>query len=316
MDTQKKGGIGGLLVLFLIYALVGSLLSFVYIFLVDVMPSIYVCGILAVAFGAIMGLLVRLLRRVLHVSNIFLSLLAILLGIAVMSYVKWNLFFSLHDSRYYFWDYGEEFSLFADFGFLMRVFADCLATPGDFISGIVWYNDVGTWSYGENPVDNVRGGILAVIWVGEFIILSYSSLREAFRRVLPKAPLPSSVWQPPVEGFVVSETTTNAPVPGTANALDPSIFGAAAPAEAIAPVADIDTASQNAPVFQAAPEAAEPVIPVFQAEPAPATQEAPVTDTSYYDPASGTIVYANENAGDAANTSAPEAPPSDEQPAE
>jgi|GEM_PF-1991269 len=273
LEEQKKGGLGGLVVLFLLYLVVGIPVSVIYIFLVDALTEIYLCFFAAIAYGAIMGnFIVKVCKKRLRLSNTTGVLLVVVLGIAVLTYFKWNLFFALHDCRYYFWEANLDFDIFLDYEIFFAVFKDCLAAPGEFIGGLQWFNEVGTWSYGENPTQNVAGMLLTVIWLGEFAILAYPSISACFAKTTPKAaPLPNDILTVSAEGETLSviDATVggNAVLPvvdataeGNAAFDDGGITAQPIPAfddqnDTMAEISDIDEVLSDiaAPVSEAAP---------------------------------------------------------------
>jgi len=205
--TRRQGGIVGAIILFLLYALLGSIIGVVYILAVDIMPSIYICGALAVLYGVLMARITSLFKNKTSRLNM---LIAVLAGVLIVTYVKWNAFFALNDTRFYLWDYNEDFDLFTHFSLLLEMFRLFLVHPEEFINALTWYNEFGTWSYGENATANVTGMFLALIWLGEFLIITVPSLFEAFgfsKRAAKPAPLPDEIWSGPVPGNIVPENT-------------------------------------------------------------------------------------------------------------
>ena len=246
IEGKKSNNLGGLILLFLLYVVIGGLISILYIFLVDVMPSIYLCGFAAVAYGAIMARIVAMCKKGFHISSSLGAMLVVLAAIAIVSYFKWNLFFALHDCRGQFWDANLEFDLFTDFEYFMDQLVFCINSPGDFIGGLQWYNMAGTWSYGENARSNVTGVVLGCIWIGEFLILAVPSLASCFTKAAPKAaPLPDNIWQAPASGETL-------PVIDATAQANPAFDASAVIGQADAPQT-ISLDGQAAPIVNAVP---------------------------------------------------------------
>jgi len=207
---ERKQGPVGPIVLFLLYTLIGSLVGVIYILVVDIMPSIYICGALAVLFGILMARVVAINKSLFKIKSTAAVLIPVLIGILIVTYVKWNAFFALNDTRYYLWDYNEDLDIFTHYSLLLEMFRLFLINPKEFFSALSWYNEFGTWSYGENATTNVTGIFLGLIWVGEFLILTIPSIFETFglsKKAAKPAPLPDEIWSGPTPGDVVPENT-------------------------------------------------------------------------------------------------------------
>ena len=206
----RKSGAPGLVLLFLVYAVVGSLAAVVYILAVDMLPSVFLCAAFAVFYGVLMGHITGLFKRKFNLRPGVVLLLVMTVSLLLVTYVKWNLFFALNDTRYYLWDYNEDFSLFTHYGIVAEMLGHYLLHPEYWPELLSWYNEYGTWGYGENTTENVTGILLAVIWLGEFLILSVPSFSQALgfsKKEATPAPLPDDIWTGAAPSDILPEQT-------------------------------------------------------------------------------------------------------------
>jgi len=174
----------GMLVLFLAYVAFGMICSIIYILGVHYVPDIYMCGVIAIGYGAFMGFIVRICKKVFCIPSGF-AFLFVILGTLVTTYFKWTFFFALNDLRGYLAYEGYSFALHEDYQLLWNVLVSYLQKPDAFVEQLIWFNKEGTWTLGENA-NNMTGIPLAIIWGVEFVILSFSSVTAAlFGTVFP-----------------------------------------------------------------------------------------------------------------------------------
>jgi|GEM_PF-1039770 len=156
-----------LLVFFLVTTLVGSVLSFPYLFLVKSIPYIQLACIMSLVFGAVTGLASAWLCKVCKLGNTPTVMIAGAVSAILFQYVKWGMF-----SSYVFtlWYNGEDqASYFAMLpGFLLN--------PVALIDAILEINQYGTWSMSDSGT-TVNGWMLALIWLAEFVIIFAIYLR-------------------------------------------------------------------------------------------------------------------------------------------
>lgn len=91
----------GVLAIALAVSLVGCLLSFVYLKLCDICPSVYLCILLAIGFGAGLGVISKLLIKALKIHSVSSALLGVLIGCLVFTVFKWALYVTWDDEKIY-----------------------------------------------------------------------------------------------------------------------------------------------------------------------------------------------------------------------
>ena len=165
--------IKGALLIFIITAVLGSLLSYVYIGLVDVIPFIYANVITAAAFAAALGFIVHYVKKSTKMTSGVAAVIAVIPAIIVINYVKWQLFFGM----WYFRFSDVYLSPFLDLRIMLEAFWWIVEYPfinnlnpiSDFFGVLQSFNDWGTW--GLDGGNAIRGIPLAIIWIVEFIII-------------------------------------------------------------------------------------------------------------------------------------------------
>lgn len=82
----------GIILMFLTYLVVGTGLSWVYLWINRISPSVYLCIFAAIGFGAAVGLIARLFVKLFKVRNVVAVLVGAALGLTCMTYLKWAIY--------------------------------------------------------------------------------------------------------------------------------------------------------------------------------------------------------------------------------
>jgi len=175
MDTvveKKPLDLFASLLLFLIVSVLGTALTWLYLGLMDVVPYIIVCIIIAVVYGGIMFGVVFWLKKTLRISNTVMAVIATLLAVIVINYFKWQIFFGVWYARVEGFDLSF-FNLPYVIGELLYTiqypYAHGLNPVGVFLNDFRLFLDFGTWGLSDSG--NVRGVLLGIVWAGEFVII-------------------------------------------------------------------------------------------------------------------------------------------------
>lgn len=99
----------GIILMFLTYLVVGTALSWVYLWINRVSPSIYLCLFAAIGFGTAVGVIARLCVKLLKVRNVKAVLIGAVAGLVCMNYVKWAMY-DYYDYKQIAEDYEEYIS--------------------------------------------------------------------------------------------------------------------------------------------------------------------------------------------------------------
>lgn len=170
--SSNKLTILGFLGLFLGSALVGVVLSIPYLWGIQKIPYTKINFLLAIILGAILGWVCNFLCGALKIRNRSLAVTAVILGIFVYTYFKWSTYVSFI--------YTDSYT---------DLLLSLILNPAALLSGILEINEVGTWSLSDSNA--VTGVFLAIVWLGEFLIISGIQICIMFDR--------------PTEPFIESE---------------------------------------------------------------------------------------------------------------
>jgi len=180
--TEKKSlNIGGLIVLFIVFAVVGTILSYLYLGLVCVIASVYPIIILAGVFGALMYGVVYWTKSTFKITNRVGTVIVVILASIVVNYFKWQIFFGVWHVR--FWGYDLSFwqlrYVLESLEFMIRYPFEFDSNPiREFIVDLRYFNYHGTWSLSDS---NVTGITLWAIWAGELVIIFGIPLMAAIK---------------------------------------------------------------------------------------------------------------------------------------
>lgn len=196
---SNKFSLPAFLIMALSIAVVGSILSFLYLKIVEINPIIYLSILIAVGFGALLGVIANFFIKKYKLRNPALATIAVLIGGFIFTYFKWGLYDywdgkknvkdfceganiteeELSDNLEYYNDYLEAYD------FILpepdRTLLDVLKSPSTLINDIKYINKAGRWTIQSRPSysstqnnttnDNVKGIFLLIIWLSEAAIL-------------------------------------------------------------------------------------------------------------------------------------------------
>lgn len=158
-----KFTVSGMLMLFLAVALSGILLAIPYLFIIRICPIIYLNIVLAALYGGGIGVAASFICKKFKIRNIPVSCIVMGVGTLVYTYFKWLFYIN--------YTFTEE-------SYVSNV-PDLIAEPGIFWDCIRLVNKVGTWGmssrYSQTVNTNVTGVFLALIWIGEIVIIAVCS---------------------------------------------------------------------------------------------------------------------------------------------
>lgn len=209
--SSNKFSVPGFLLLILSTAVVGTLVSLLYLKLQAICPSVYLCIAITVGFGLLLGLISKYLCKIFKMRNTQIAIIAVIVGILIYTAFKWTFWCSA-----FYTSLGEalmENYSSSEFAFVMEIIntsspEDMIAEfgekeykvyshlallwdndidissesyfsalsyyfthPGDLIDGIIGINGVGTWGVGRHSDDNIAGIPLYLVWLGELFFL-------------------------------------------------------------------------------------------------------------------------------------------------
>ncbi|MCL2602996.1 MAG: hypothetical protein FWD90_00785 [Defluviitaleaceae bacterium] len=182
-EAEKKGNIGGLILLFAVLTAVGFLLSYVYIGLNDVVPYIYLNGLFALFFGVGLSLIIRGMKKACKITSKIPVFIVVLVCLLIVNYLRWNMFFGMWYARYLLdWDINPFLNMrdfFETFSWTLTL--NPINIVGDFISDLRFFNYWGTWGLSESG--NITGIPLAFIWICELLVINVLPIVTALSAV-------------------------------------------------------------------------------------------------------------------------------------
>lgn len=142
----------------LVTLIIGSALSWPYLWLEDKIPLIYLNLLIPVGAGMILGGIVGQVAKVLKMHSPIFGTISILIGFIGVTIIKWAMYI---------------YNLFASSESLpfFSTMKNILLNPSEFWSTICYVNSVGTW--GLSKESNITGIFLWIIWIGEIILFYF-----------------------------------------------------------------------------------------------------------------------------------------------
>lgn len=162
----------GFIMLVVSTAIIGSLLSIVYLKINQLCPFIYLTILIACGYGFVLGFVANFFVKTLKLRNPGLAILAMLIGGLIFTYFKWS-FYILNDWRMI----SEQM----EWKFDLTIF-DILKDPKLLWQDIVNLNSEGRWGIGSNPTSNISGVALWIVWAIEAAMLIFIPAEMVKRR--------------------------------------------------------------------------------------------------------------------------------------
>lgn len=167
------------ILMFLLLVLLCSFLNTIYVYAMQLMPSIYMFLAVFLVFAYTLGETVKYLVKILKLPKDYYCFVFVICGLLIGTYIKWNCFFGYNFAKYELMLLGFEYDFIKDFKITAYMILRCVLQPKYFFEDIVMFNSVGTWGLINERgqfMEFVRGGYLAVIWITEFFVLTFYPL--------------------------------------------------------------------------------------------------------------------------------------------
>jgi len=180
---QKPLNLGKLLVYFVAFTIAGSALAYIYLGAIDMIPFIQANFFIAIGYGAGLYFVIARLKKWLKITNNKGATLFTVLGIIIINYLKWQTFFAVWYTRGMGFDisyFNVHYVLDALEWIIHYPFAHGLNPVIEFFRDLSSFNYYGTWYLFDRPL---RGVVLGIIWVIQFIILFGPPLMSAWEPV-------------------------------------------------------------------------------------------------------------------------------------
>ena len=190
-QENKRSNIGGLIGLFAVFVAAGFLASWLYLGLIDLIPIIYLNFIIAVGFGLFLSKVIEFTKKGFKIFGNTAPLIIVIVGLVIIHFFKWQMFFGMYywriveEGTYWWFERSKLMPLvhIPEFFAALRWILGFSFDPAnqtnifvEFINDFVWFNEVGTYSIFDRMIIGLP---LAVIWVGELIIISIFPILSA-----------------------------------------------------------------------------------------------------------------------------------------
>ena len=171
----------GLLILFVVFTAAGTVLAYVYLGAIDFIAYIYPNVLIAAGYGVVMFFLVFATKKMFKITNNAGAIIVIILGIVIINYFKWQIYFGVWYTRFT----GQDLS-FIEIRYVLDALRQMILYPfehninpvTEFFRDLRFFNSMGTWTFGEDA-NAVTGIWLGLIWSAEFIIMFGASIIAA-----------------------------------------------------------------------------------------------------------------------------------------
>ena len=173
-EAESRSNILGLIVLFAVFTFLGIVLSYFYL-LAQVNIHRFWGHIIAVfAMGAVLALIVWLVKRLMKITNNVMSLIVIIISLVIVIYVMWGMWFALMIEMLYF---RVDVRVFASMGSLVERARGIIFNPSEFFEHLGYFNRRGTWSFDGNQFNGLPLGLL---WASEVLVIIVFPITTAY----------------------------------------------------------------------------------------------------------------------------------------
>ena len=173
-EAARKSNLMGLAVLFVALTPLGVVLSYFYIFFQANIHDIWINVIAVFVAGAILAVIVWIIKRLLKITNNIMSVVMTALSLAVIVYVMWNMWLVLMFERFYI---GRDMQMLGDLGEFVALTREMIFVNTEAMDLLRRFNEHGTWYINENVWS---GAMLYMVWAGEMLIIVALPLLAAY----------------------------------------------------------------------------------------------------------------------------------------
>jgi len=164
----KQSNIVKLIIMFLLYIVIGTLVIFLYIALEQWIWNLWFSIIASGVTGVILLVVISVLKSTLKITNDKGAIITTALAAPVLAYIMWQIFISVIWLRLF----ADSQNAFLHIGFVVETTIESIFAPNafsDFFYDIRVLNYYGTWGF---FIDSLSRGVpLAIIWIVELIVV-------------------------------------------------------------------------------------------------------------------------------------------------
>jgi len=177
-EAEKRSNFLGLVVLFIAFTLLGIILSFFYVIFQTSVHDIWANIIAAFVFGVVLAVIAWITKRLMKVDNDFMSVVVVLLGLAIILYLMWYMWFSV---MFAYLDYRagilEAQRGVSDLGAVISGTRGLMSEGASFIYFLQGFNRYVVMYINETALSGV---LRWVVWGGETIIIVIFPIMAAY----------------------------------------------------------------------------------------------------------------------------------------
>jgi len=174
-EAEKRSNFLGLIVLFVVYTVLGSILSFFYVlFQTRVHDDVWFNIIAAFVVAAVLAVVVWLLKYLFKITNNAMAFLLVLIGTVVILYVMWSMWLLLMFELLYL---TGEVRKVGEIGAVFSATWSMMRDNPEFFRFLQYFNYNGVWSINDNVWS---GPMLWAVWAGETLIIASIPLIAAY----------------------------------------------------------------------------------------------------------------------------------------
>jgi len=173
-EVEKRSNLLGLIILFVVFTTLGIFLSFFYVIFQTTATDIWANIIAAFVISGVLAAIAWIVKRLMKITNNALSLLVVGIGMVIILYVMWSIWFVVKlDS---FVRFGESYGI-GDIGTVFSQTREMIFVNPNFMYYLREFNYHGPWTINESPCTGAR---LWAVWGGETLILLSIPLFAAY----------------------------------------------------------------------------------------------------------------------------------------
>jgi len=173
-EAEKRSNFLGLIVLFVVYTALGSLLSFFYVLFQTRVHDTWGNAIAAFVMAAALGVIVWLVKYIFKITNNVMAFFLVLIGTVLILYVTWSMWFQLMFE----WRYlTGEVRRVGEMGAVFSATWSMMRDNPEFLRFLQYFNYYGTWQIDDTVW---RGAMLWAVWAGETLIIASIPLIAAY----------------------------------------------------------------------------------------------------------------------------------------
>jgi len=175
-EAKSKSNFFGLIFLFVVLTVIGTILSYFFIWFQATTLNIWVVMLSVFVFGLVLALIVWLIKRLMKITNDTAAFVIVILSLAVIMYSMWGMWLALMMEMLYNSNRPADVGLFTHTSEIIQAARGYIFAPSVYIEELLYFNRRGTWDVNEYQWTGLP---LAFVWFMEFFVLVMPPLMVA-----------------------------------------------------------------------------------------------------------------------------------------